>query len=65
MFIRPVESSDVEPLLNMLKISGQFDDERLLHVRETLKNYLSGNSQELCLARNRRVSRELHIVPQK
>lgn len=42
MFIRPVESSDVEPLLNMLQISGQFDEEGLLHVRKTLKNYLSG-----------------------
>ncbi|WP_273960981.1 GNAT family N-acetyltransferase [Enterobacter kobei] len=47
MFIRPVETSDVEPLLNMLQVSGQFDEEGLLHVRETLKNYLSGNAEEL------------------
>ena len=47
MLIRPVESSDLEPLLNMLQVSGQFDEEGLLHVRETLKNYLSGNSEEL------------------
>ncbi|MEP8455319.1 GNAT family N-acetyltransferase (plasmid) [Enterobacter bugandensis] len=47
MLIRPVESSDVEPLLNMLQASGQFDEEGLLHVRDTLKKYFSGNSEEL------------------
>ncbi|WP_431221682.1 GNAT family N-acetyltransferase [Serratia sp. L9] len=47
MFIRPVESSDVGPLLNMLKVSGQFDEEGLMHVRGMLENYLSGNSEEL------------------
>ncbi|EHO5625483.1 GNAT family N-acetyltransferase [Salmonella enterica] len=47
MIIRPVEPSDVEPLLDMLQESGQFDDEGLLHVRDTLKNYFSGESDEL------------------
>ncbi|MFA9439521.1 GNAT family N-acetyltransferase [Uliginosibacterium sp. sgz301328] len=47
MIIRSVEPSDVEPLLDMLKKSGQFDDEGLLHVRETLKNYFSGEFDEL------------------
>ena len=47
MLIRPVEPSDVEPLLNLLQVSGQFDEEGLLHVRETLDTYLSGESEEL------------------
>lgn len=47
MFIRPVESSDIVPLLDMLQKSGQFDDEGVLHVRDTLKNYFSGESDEL------------------
>lgn len=47
MFIRPVESSDIVPLLDMLQKSGQFDDEGLLHVRDTLNNYFSGESGEL------------------
>ncbi|MBW7981585.1 GNAT family N-acetyltransferase [Enterobacillus tribolii] len=47
MLIRPVEPSDAEPLLAMLQESGQFDDEGLLHVRDTLKNYFSGESDEL------------------
>ena len=47
MLIRPVEPSDVEPLLNMLQASGQFDEEGLAHVQQTLKTYLSGGSEEL------------------
>ncbi|XWJ91299.1 GNAT family N-acetyltransferase [Phytobacter ursingii] len=47
MFIRPVESSDIVPLLDMLQKSGQFDDEGVLHIRDTLKNYFSGESDEL------------------
>lgn len=47
MLIRPVESSDTVPLLDMLQKSGQFDDEGLLHVRDTLNNYFSGESGEL------------------
>ncbi|MEN0628596.1 GNAT family N-acetyltransferase [Phytobacter ursingii] len=47
MLIRPVESSDIVPLLDMLQKSGQFDDEGVLHVRDTLKNYFSGESDEL------------------
>ncbi|UGS41885.1 hypothetical protein [Pseudocitrobacter corydidari] len=42
MLIRAIETSDREPLLDMLNKSGQFDDEGLLLVRETLNNYLSG-----------------------
>ncbi|MEB4675229.1 GNAT family N-acetyltransferase [Enterobacteriaceae bacterium G50] len=47
MLIRPIGISDREPLLDMLNKSGQFDDEGLLHVRKTLNNYLSGESDEL------------------
>lgn len=47
MLIRPVESSDIVPLLDMLQKSGQFNDEGVLHVRDTLKNYFSGESDEL------------------
>ena len=47
MLIRPVEPADIEPLLNMLQASGQFDEMGLSHVQETLGNYLSGESNEL------------------
>ncbi|MGK9175239.1 GNAT family N-acetyltransferase [Yokenella regensburgei] len=47
MLIRPVEPSDVEPLLIMLRRSGQFDEEGLLHVRERLQRYFSGETEEI------------------
>lgn len=47
MIIRPVEPSDVELLLDILQESGLFDNQWLLNVRGTLKNYFSGESDEL------------------
>ncbi|NDJ57571.1 GNAT family N-acetyltransferase [Enterobacteriaceae bacterium 4M9] len=47
MLIRSVQSSDVEPLLTMLKASGQFDEEGLLHIKQTLESHLSGESEEI------------------
>jgi hypothetical protein len=40
MLIRPVESSDIVPLLDMLQKSGQFDDEGIT---------CTGHSQKLFL----------------
>lgn len=47
MLIRPVKPSDVEPLLDMLLASGQFDEDGLHHVQVTLTHYFSGESADL------------------
>lgn len=47
MFIQPVEPSDVEPLLDMLLASDQFDEDGIHHVRKTLNHYFSGHSTDL------------------
>lgn len=47
MVIRPTERADVDPLLDMLQASGQFDDGALAHVRDTLNAYFSAESEDL------------------
>ncbi|EOV4437929.1 GNAT family N-acetyltransferase [Escherichia coli] len=47
MIIRPVKPSDVEPLLDMLLASGQFNQDGLHHVQKTLTHYFSGQSADL------------------
>jgi hypothetical protein len=65
MLIRPVESSDIVPLLDMLQKSGQFDDEGY-YMYGTLSKIISlVNQTSYGLALNKKVSQALHIAPQK
>lgn len=50
MHIRSVTPSDVEPLLQMLQTSGQFEEEDLLHISGRLNHYFSGESQDIWLS---------------
>jgi ribosomal protein S18 acetylase RimI-like enzyme len=47
MIIRPLELSDLEPLLAMLKDSGQFDDHAIAYVRQTVDAYFSGETDDI------------------
>lgn len=47
MLIRPTTSSDAEPLLAMLQASGQFDEDGVQYVNETLSAYFSGEADAL------------------
>ncbi len=45
--IRETIQTDSEALLAIVKDSGQFDENGLSHVEETLNNYLAGESDDL------------------
>ncbi len=45
--IRETIQTDSEALLAIVKESGQFDENGLSHVEETLSNYLTGESDDL------------------
>lgn len=62
IFIRPVEPSDVEPLLDMLLASDQFDEDGIHHVRKTLNHYFSGHSTDLWFSENTQDWQALSIV---
>lgn len=53
MVIRPTELSDMTPLLAILRDSGQFDEDGLNHVRETLNACLAGESEDLWFSADR------------
>jgi hypothetical protein len=45
--IRETIETDTEAVLAMVRDSGQFDDEGLSHVEQTLNNYFDGKSEDL------------------
>lgn len=47
--IRPTIQTDLEALLEIVRNSGQFDENGLAHVEETLNDYLAGESEDLWL----------------
>ncbi len=45
--IRETTNTDSDALLAIVKSSGQFDENALAHVKETLTGYLAGESEDL------------------
>jgi len=47
--VRPTEKHDVEAIMKMIGVSGQFDADGLEHVRSTLEEHLASGSRNLWL----------------